>query len=180
MFKQLFGGIGEELRATRDDMKPGPRKRTITVAKPFCAPCRNIITGALQPYGVKIHRIVEYPLMIDTRGLARRMKVELKQRENLKYGVAAPIYLPGSWTAHVTVNEQAAAWAEYLLLRTGRLYVPGRYVNARNEQWAKRHGGQMPPAWNEGKPWIETSCKEGMKAWRPLREAAKSKGTERE
>ena len=81
--------------------------------------------------------------------------------------------LPMAQVAKVEVSAKAAAWAEYLLLRTGKLYVVGDYVNKRNEAWARKHGGVMPTAWHEGRPMIETSCKAGMDAWGPLRKAAK-------
>lgn len=162
-----------ELRRTVTDVKPGPRTRTITVAKPYCCPARSIITKALQPYGVKIHGISERTEKAELRGFLRRMKVEARTWDNLKFGPGAVIWLPMAIVAEVTVNEAAAGWAEYLLLRTGKLYVPGRYVNAKNAAWAERHGGQMPPAWNEKKPWIETSCKQGMDAWHPIRDAVK-------
>lgn len=169
----MFGELMNELRATVGSLRPGSARQTITVAKPYCSPARSIITGALQPYSVKIHAIEEHTKLISIRDFARRMKVELRTFENLKYGLAAPAYLPMCIIANVTVNEAAAAWAEYLLLRTGLLYVPGRYVDPRNEAWAARHGGQMPPAWGKGQPWIERTCSEGMKQWAAVKEAAK-------
>ena len=171
MFGELKKLLSDELGEVRKELrelKPGPRTRTITVAKPYCAPARSIITGALQPYGVKIHGITERPRMSGIGGMIKQYGLD---PDSFDGGMRAA--LPIAQVAKVTVNEQAAAWAEYLLLRTGKLYCPDGYVNARNEQWAKQHGGTMPPAWNEGKPWIEKSCSEGMKAWAPLRKAAK-------
>lgn len=170
MFKELV----DDMRSTASSVRYGQATRTITVAKPYCCAARSIITGALQPYGVKIHEIQEQVIKVSLLDFARRMKIELKTFENLKFGPAAPMYLPMAIHAQVTVNEAAAAWVEYLLLRTGKLYVPGRYVDPRNEQWANKHGGQMPPAWKDGKaPWIEAGCQAGMRAWQPVREAAK-------
>jgi len=83
------------------------------------------------------------------------------------------VALPMAQIAKVVVSAKAAAWAEYLLLRTGKLYVVGSYQNPRNEAWARQHGGTMPTAWHEGKPMIETSCTQGMAAWAPLRKAAR-------
>lgn len=171
--RKEFSGAMNSLRNDANSLKPGPKTRTITVAKPYCAPARNIITGALQPYGVKIHAISERTEKAELRGFLRRMKVEARTWDNLQYGPGAVIWLPMAIVAEVTVNEAAAGWAEYLLLRTGKLYVPGRYVNSKNAEWAERHGGQMPPAWNDRKPWIESSCSDGMKAWGPIREAMK-------
>ena len=167
----MFSDILRDFTAAFSDLRYGTPTRTITVAKPYCSPARNIITGALQPYGVKIYGYAERTEKTELQGFLRRMKVEAKTWENLKFGPAAPMFLPMAIVAEVTVSEQAAAWAEYLLLRTGKLYVPGRYVNKRNAEWANRHGGRMPPAWKDGKPWIEASCSEGVEAWEAVKEA---------
>lgn len=169
MFDELF----KDIKDTISTVRHGAPTRTLTVAKPYCTPARSIITGALNPYGVKVHSINEHCKLVSLRDFARRMKVELRTHENLKYGAAAPGFLPSAWVAQVTVNESAAAWAEYLLLRTGLLYVPGQYVNRRNEQWAEKHGGAMPPQWNNEQPWIELSCKGGVTAWTAARQAIK-------
>lgn len=168
----MFDELRNELRATVDGLRDGTATRTIAVAKPYCFPARNIITGALQPYGVKVHAIREEVIRVSLLDFARRMRVELRTWDNLRYGPAALVFLPMAIHARVTVNEPAAAWAEYLLLRTGKLYVPGAYVDPRNAAWAARHGGRMPPQWNEGKPWIEASCKEGISAWQPVKATA--------
>lgn len=169
----MFDDLFKELRSALGQVQGRPATRVITVAKPFCSPARDIITGAFQPYGVKLYGYREEVKKMSLRDFARRMKLELKTLENLRYGPAAPFFLPMAVWAYVEVSEQAAAWAEYLLLRTGKLYVPGEYVNRRNAEWAARHGGQMPPAWQEGKPWIEASCSEGVQAWQPVKDAAK-------
>lgn len=163
----MFEDLLKDLRGSFDQ----PGTRVITVAKPFCAPARDIITGAFQPYGIKMHGYREEVQKVSLQGFARRMKLEMRTFENLKFGPAAVIFLPMAVVAHVTVSEKAAAWAEYVLLRTGKLYVPGEYVNARNEEWASKHGGKMPPAWGEGKPLIESSCSAGKAAWGPVRDA---------
>ena len=165
----MLGDLMNELRGLRDEARYGQRTRVITVAKPFCAPARGIITGAFQPYGVKVYDIAETPMKISVLDFARRMRVEAKTWENLRYGPLAALFLPLATVAKIRVNESAAAWAEYLLLRTGKLYVPGQYVNRRNEQWAARHGGQMPAAWRDGKPWVEASCSEGVQAWQSVK-----------
>lgn len=170
MFNELLSDIAGSI----NELRYGAPVRTITVAKPFCSPARNIITAAFAPYGVKCHRITERTKLISLHDFARRMKVELRTHENLKYGpTAAPAFLPMAIVADVTVNEKAAAWAEYLLLRTGLLYVPGKYQNPRNEQWAAQHNGRMPPAWDNGTPWIEASCSNGIEAWQGAKQAIK-------
>ena len=165
MFNELFS----DLQSSFDELRYGTPTRVITVAKPYCSPARNIITGALQPYGVKIYGdIKEYSRMAGVRGMFKQLQLS---PESFDGGV--PVALPIATIAEIRVSEKAAAWAEYLLLRTGALYVPGRYVNRRNAEWAKRHGGVMPPAWSEGKPWIEASCKDGVKAWEQAKRLAK-------
>jgi len=122
----------------------GTATRTITVAKPYCTPARDQITGALQPYGVVIHGFNEYTEKFNHLG---RM-------------------VPALQVAEVTVSAQAASWAEYLILRSGKFRVYGEYQDVRNEAWATKHAGRMPPAWKAGKPWIEKSCSAGIEAWK--------------
>ena len=152
MFNELFS----DLQSSFDELRYGTPTRVITVAKPYCSPARNIITGALQPYGVKIYGdIKEYSRMAGVRGMFKQLQLS-----------------PESFDGGVPVALPIATIAE-IRLRTGALYVPGRYVNRRNAEWAKRHGGVMPPAWSEGKPWIEASCKDGVKAWEQAKRLAK-------
>ena len=171
MFKEIFG----DLSGMFADFKPGPKTRTITVAKPACAPARSIITGAFDKYGVKLYGYRERIIVTSPRAWLRQQRVVA----DLPTDMAIEKPLPLATVAEVTVSEKQAAWAEYLLLRTGKLYVPGKYVNERNADWAAKHGGQMPPAWKDGKPWIEQSCSEGKAAWGPVREAMKKKGNRR-
>ena len=169
----MIGDILNDLKSTFDEVRNATATRTITVAKPFCTPARDIVMTALNGYGVKVYDYSERVIPVSLADFARRMKIERKTFENLQYGSMAPVFLPMAIHAEVTVSEKAAAWAEYLLLRTGKLYVPGKYVNRRNEEWAAKHGGRMPPAWQEGKPWIEQSCSEGKQAWRQARAVLK-------
>lgn len=173
MFDDLFREISDEMAGAIDDLRPKSRTRQLTVAKPYCFPARNIITKALEPYGVKIYAYHEEVQKLELQGFLRRMGVEIRKWENLKYGPGALMWLPQALVATVTVSEKQAAWAEYLMLRTGRLYVPGRYVNKQNADWAARHGGQMPPAWKDKKPWLEATCKDGVEVWEPVKAATK-------
>lgn len=164
----MFEDLRKEFSDMLGEFRIGEPTRTLTVAKPFCSPARHIVTGALQPYGVKILNYAETIKTAGVRGMIKQMGLSEDSFDgNTK------VALPMAQVAKVEVSAKAAAWAEYLLLRTGRLYVVGDYVNKRNEAWAKQHGGVMPTAWHEGKPMIETSCKAGMDAWGPLRKAAK-------
>lgn len=144
-FSESLGGIS---RTLTESLGVTPT-RTIVVAKPYCSPARNAVLTALQPYGVVIRRLTDYIDYADFNG-----------RE-----------VPIAEMARVTVNEQAAVWAEYLLLRSGKLEIRSPYLDPRNQQWAKRHAGAMPPRWVDGKPWIERGCKDGINAWK----AAKGK-----
>lgn len=171
----MFGELFKDIKDTVSTVRHGATTTTLHIAKPYCMPSRPIIMKALQPYGVKVYSVHEQVHKISLHDFMRRMRVEVRNWENLKFGPAALMWLPGAWHAEVVVNEAAAAWAEYLLLRTGKLYVPGAYQNPRNQQWAAQHGGQMPPAWGKGQPWIERTCSEGMQQWAAVKEAAKKK-----
>ena len=172
MLKEIFG----DLSGMFSDFKPGPKTRTLTVAKPYCAPARDIVMTALQPYGVRVYGYDEETRMLSPRQALNNLRVKASAVENVTR-LLDP--LPTAQVAEVTVSEKQAAWAEYLLLRTGKLYVPGKYVNKRNADWATRHGGQMPPAWKDGKPWIEQSCSEGKAAWGPIRKAISAQNQKR-
>lgn len=114
-----------------------------------------------EKYGVKLHSYNE------------RVKL-MSPLAKATMGGEEPQHLPLAQVAKVTVSAQAAAWAEYLLLRTGELHVLGNYANRRNENWAKKHGGVMPTAWMDRRnpaPWLEPGCKDGHAAWQAAHEA---------
>lgn len=163
----MFDELRKELAELFSSLQPGPATRTLTVAKPACTPARDIVTGALDGYGVRIYRYSERMRTTTPREYIRQLGLNAN---NIADRLEKP--LPLATIVKVTVSEAQAAWAEYLLLRTGKLYVPGAYVNQRNADWAAKHGGRMPPAWEDSKPWIEASCSDGMAAWNPLRDAA--------
>ena len=56
----FFDILRSEFSKAISEMWYGVKLRTITVAKAYCTPARNIVTGALQPYGVKIYGYKEY------------------------------------------------------------------------------------------------------------------------
>lgn len=172
-FGEIFGITDTVVEEFRNALSGEDDTVTLTVAKPYCMPARPIIEKALKRYGVKIFDIKEHVEKISLVDFARRMEIELKTFENLKFGPAAPMFLPMAVVAKVRVRRKAAAWAEYLMLRTGRLYVPGKYFEPKNHEWAKKHNGIMPPAWQEGKPWIENSCDKGLAQWEPVKQAAR-------
>lgn len=99
--------------------------KTITVAKGLCSPARDAITRTLRPYGVKIRNISEYK------------------------DPALDGYMH---CADVTVNDAAAAWTEYLLLRSGRFQLLSKPIDPRNEAWALKWDKKMP------QQWVENGC----------------------
>lgn len=143
---------------------------TITVAKPYCIPARGIIEPVLAKYGVKIYDYAEEVKMVGPNYALKHLRVYATSVEAVTRMLDP---LPTAHVAKVTVSKASAAWAEYLLLRTGKLYRVGGYIDKRNEKWATQHGGRMPPAWNDGEPWIERSCSEGVQAWQGAQKAVR-------
>lgn len=105
----------------------------IVVAAAMCTPTRTHVKNALQPYGVKFRIAGEY--MGDYAG-------QWVQD-------TAGAYL---MVAEVDVNDQAAKWAEYLMLRSGKMQLISKPLDRRNLQWALQWGGAMP------RPWVEAGC----------------------
>jgi len=164
----MFGELLKDIKDAVSTAKHGTATETLTFAKPYCTPARGIIEPVLAKYGVKVYGYEEAP-----RRANPREALKMSRKIPGDSGAIMPQALPIAQVAKVTVSSDAAAWAEYLLLRTQQLHRVGGYVNRRNEQWAAKHGGQMPPAWNEGKPWIESSCSSGIQAWQEVKEASR-------
>lgn len=160
LVKEIVGAVSE--------LRHGTATETLTFAKPWCAPSRGIIEPVLAKYGVKVYGFSEAERMANPLTVLK-MTAKIPGSS----GLAIPHALPIAQVAQVTVSKEAAAWAEYLLLRTGKLYRVGGYINKRNQAWASKHGGQMPPAWNDGEPWIEKSCSDGIRQWQQVKNAIK-------
>jgi hypothetical protein len=154
---EILSVITKDIKGIINELHHGNQTITITVAKAYCTPARGIVYTALQPYGVKIYGYREYQRFTSPRAWLRAQGINSAEPNAQQ--------LPLATFADVTVSNQAAAWAEYLLLRTGKFYVPGEYVNAKNAQWATQHGGQMPPQWDKGLPLIEKNCSIGKTLW---------------
>lgn len=169
----MFSELMNELRSAVNGLRPGPARKTITVAKPYCSPARDIVMTALSPYGVKVYGYTEVVKMISPRYALKNLQVKADVIESVTRFLDP---LPTATVADVVVSEEAAVWAEYLLLRTGKLYRIGAYQDPRNGAWAARHGGRMPPAWEKGQPWIEKSCTAGINAWQAAKDTANQKG----
>jgi hypothetical protein len=159
MFERLLKDIKETFGIAESDTT------TLTFAKPYCTPARGIIEPVLKKYGVKVYGYTEEARVTNPRNLWRP-----GQRKNLTGPIAnLPVALPIAQVAEVVVSKKAAAWAEYLLLRTGQLKRVGKFTNPKNAAWARQHGGKMPPAWEKGEPWIEKSCRKGIDQWKDAR-----------
>lgn len=105
----------------------------IIVAAGVCTPARNHVKTALDPYGVKYS--IGADIMIGADG-----NIALAMTD--AYHAEVDVY----------VSDRAAAWAEYLLLRSGKLQLVSRPLDARNRGWAEKWAGRMPS------PWVESGC----------------------
>lgn len=99
----------------------------------MCTPTRVHVKTALAPYGVAFRIDGEY--LGDYRGAWVRD--------------SAGAYL---MVAGVLVSDRAAKWAEYLMLRSGKLQLVSRPLDRRNLKWALKWNGAMP------RPWVEAGC----------------------
>lgn len=113
----------------------GSDRHQFTVMKAYCAPARNILLTALQPYGIQISGI----------------------SESLVYNeLGKPSYI----AVNFFVSRKQANWTEYLLFRSRQFVVTDGFVNrVSNERWAAKHD-TMPRPWStRGGVWVEKSCK---------------------
>lgn len=104
----------------------------IVVAAGLCTPARVHVQRALEPYGVR-YQANSYLETLDG------------QLADKAANAAVDI-------CELIVSDQAARWAEYLLLRTGKLRLVSPPIDARNKNWALRHRGNMP------QPWVQPGC----------------------
>lgn len=161
-----------------------------TVQKPFCAPCRSFVYTALEPYGIPVYNYEGGTNKINTRNQLAVWKIELRTWENLKFGPAAPMYLPMSNYATFAVPGGQAGWAEDLLVKTGKLCISSGHIAGRgaDAKWANRNYGSMPTPWDkqagiersrtmrvgvlqpppDGKAWVEKECTKGVDAWQKM------------
>lgn len=143
----MFESEPERVKAPRVNKKYTPDMlHTFTVEKPFCCPPDQIIMAALHPVGIPIFNMKSWVESTAIETMAKRMKIEVKTFENLKFGPLAPGFLPMAFRATFSVPKTRANHAEYLLLSTQRLIVINGSVNAKNEKWAAQRNGRMPRA----------------------------------
>ena len=153
---------------------------TLTVQKPFCAPCRDRLLTAFyieddtgKPrdgdarYGVPLYNLRESVRTVSVPDAAKLWKIELKDRENLKYGPMAVMWLPTAWQATFDVPAQQAKWAEYLCERIGLAVVRGS-VDSTARRNADKYNFKPPPRWDGRDVQIETTCSDGMALWQAL------------
>ena len=157
---------------------------TLTVQKPFCAPCRDRLltafymadaehwTGGDKRYGVPIYNLREYPMLVSVKDAAKLWKIEQRDMENLKFGAAAIVFMPMAWQATFEVPAQQAKWAQYLCERIGLAVVSGGLdTNARRN--ADKYNFKPPPRWDGREVQIETTCSEGVELWQALQRGEK-------
>ena len=164
-----------------------PSLHRFVVQKPFCIPARdrvfsvlynannetdssgNVYDGATgdKKYGVPVYNYNERISKTSISDAAKLLRIELKDKENIKYGPAVVAFLPLAWEASFDVPAHQAKWAEYLLERVGLAVVSGS-VDGRNRQNADKHGFKPPPRWDGKTPMIEKTCSEGKELWQAL------------
>lgn len=185
----VTGSNDAKTKRTKKPKRRHPRHgqmHTLTVQKPFCAPCRDrLLTFMYTPdangkpldgdrrYGVPMHNLRERVATTSIRNAAKLMKIELKDKENLQYGPMAIAFMPMAWQASFEVPAQQAAWAEYMCERNGLAVVNGSVdPNARRnaDKWRRK----PIPRWDGKAPLIETSCSEGMALWQSLQTGEKA------
>ncbi len=150
-------------RKTTKQVKVKPTGlHTFRVQKPFCCPAEAIIRNALEPYGIPMTSYSEQ--VVDSQDMQKRMQIEYRTRENLKYGpVLFEIYKQKAMEATFTVPAAQASWAEYLMESTGRLIVVDGKVDKRNRRWGERRDGLMPVASDSEKGRMYARMKAGIK-----------------
>ena len=104
-----------------------------------------------------IDRVEWLAMALRYRDLGRTVKVEHNKTNTgndyekmlRRYGVVVFGRRATSRYLIFSVKTAQAQWAEYLLHRAGAPVVTT--IDHRNATWARRHGGQLPPAWRDRK-----------------------------
>lgn len=182
-------GIGDDKpKRTKTPRRRHPQHgqmHTLTVQKPFCAPCRDRLITAFyiadkdgtprdgdRRYGVPMYNLRERVTTTSVKDAAKLLRIELKDKENLKFGPLALAFMPMAWQATFEVPKQQAKWAEYLCERIGLAVVSGS-VDGTARRNADKHGFKPPPRWDGKSPLIETTCSEGVELWQALQNGDK-------
>lgn len=125
------------------------KTQRIIVAAGLCTPARNHVRTALEPYGVQF-KATSYWETLDGKLATKADDAAIDICE-------------------VIVPDAQARWAEYLLLRSGKLQLASRPIDPRNAQWALRHRGNMPRPWVQaGCTWPSAKKKRSQPWWRRL------------
>jgi hypothetical protein len=103
---------------------------------------------------------------------AKLLRIELKDKENLKYGPMALAFMPTAWQATFDVPAQKSGWAEYMCERYKLAVVRGS-VDAKARRNADKWNFSPIPRWDGKAPLIETSCSDGMALWDALQRGDK-------
>lgn len=177
-------------RARRHAATNGNTRRTelhrFTVEKPFCTPCRSILIPLAEKYEIPMYNYEEGVNKISLREVAKRMRVELKTFENLKYGNAAVVYLPMSCWATFDVPAARARWFEDIIHYSRRCYVTKGTIDPKS--FDRGWKGEIRHAWKEqpgyrgrvgtggirgSGPQVEATCKQGKDLWDQVSKLAK-------
>ena len=177
-----------QTQRTRPVKRRHPRHgqmHTLTVQKPFCAPCRDRLLTFMymadekgRPldgdwrYGVGMYNPRERVATTSIKDAAKLLRIELRDKENLKYGPMALAFMPTAWQATFEVKVQHAKWAEYMCERNGLAVVSGS-VDAKARQNADKWNRKPIPRGDGKAPLIEETCAEGMELWRALQRGEK-------
>lgn len=134
-------------------MKRGPYRtdqgvHEFTIQKPYCSPARGYLLTAFEPYNIPMLDYHEEVKKANLLAIPRLMMMPTEEHES--YGAMIErMAFPKAQEATFTVPAQAAEWAEYLIERTQRFVIIRGVVNAKNQEYGRRHGGLMPRAWGE-------------------------------
>ena len=121
---------------------------TLKFTAAYCTPARHWLPDILAPYKVK--------------NVVVRDKNQSDDYGNMWQDV------------EVDVNKQAAAWAEYLLLRSKKVVPNGKLFKDENLAWAARRN-DMPKAWTDGSCEAAKDALKQAGKKKPAREKGKTK-----
>lgn len=186
-------------RSRRPDGRPARKARSssgqtqrgqlheFTVTKPFCAPCRSTLQQLSDKFEIPLYEYREGVSVLSVKNLAKRLRIELRTFENLKYGPMAPGFLPMANWARFKVPLARARWFEDIINYDGRLLVQRGSLDAgsyaRGQRGAIRHAWKELPGYDGPigsggirsqkvlgmtlgeKPPIEKSCTAGKGLW---------------
>lgn len=199
LLKELFGPVSTPRKQNRrrPTQKRCKRRKqseqglhAFKVEKPFCAPCTVAVAELSNKYELPIYGYKESVSQTSIKDFARKMRMELKSFENLKYGPAAIAFLPLACTATFQVPKARARWFEDIINYDGRLQIVEGTIDPKSYARGKR--GKIRYAWKERadyqgsvgaggiksykmagmevgqSPQVESNCKKGNAIWKQV------------